>query len=82
MKIGRFPYYGDAELERKGDMTNGIMNEPTKTIWRSKTFWTGVAGIIAAAGGFYAGEMSAGQAVQTGITCLIGIFLRSGMINQ
>ncbi len=55
-------------------------NVEAKTLLRSKTFWTGVAGIAAAAGAFCAGEMTAAQAIQTGITCLIGIFLRKGMM--
>lgn len=52
----------------------------TKPIYKSKTFWTGIAGLITAAGAYFGGEMTAAQAVQTGITCLIGIFLRSGMM--
>ena len=47
-----------------------------KGLLKTKTFWTGVAGLATAAG-----EMTIAQAVQTGITCLIGIFLRSGMIK-
>lgn len=46
---------------------------------RSKTFWTGVAGLIAASGGYATGEMSGGVAVQTALTSLIGIFLRNSV---
>lgn len=52
-----------------------------KSLFKTKTFWTGVAGLATAAGATAAGEMSVAQAVQTGITCLIGIFLRSGMLK-
>ncbi|MBI5844769.1 MAG: hypothetical protein HZB23_08905 [Deltaproteobacteria bacterium] len=52
-----------------------------KALLKTKTFWTGVAGLATATGAAAAGEMSIAQAVQTAITCLIGIFLRSGMIK-
>ena len=51
------------------------MNE----LLRSKTFWTGIAGLITAIGGFFTGSLDGGMAIQTGITSLIGIFLRHGM---
>lgn len=63
-------------------MSNGIINSPTKPLWKSKTFWTGMVGLATAVGAYFTGEMTAAQAVQTGVTCLLGIFLRSGMINQ
>ncbi|MBI5843722.1 MAG: hypothetical protein HZB23_03530 [Deltaproteobacteria bacterium] len=48
-------------------------------IWKTKTFWTAVAGVVTAAGTYAAGEASLGQALQTGVTCLMGIFLRMGI---
>ena len=53
------------------------MNE----LLKSKTFWTGIAGLIAAAGGFFTGAMDAAAAIQTGLTSLIGIFLRQGIMK-
>lgn len=52
-----------------------------KSLLKTKTFWTGMAGLATAAGATAAGEMTTAQAIQTAITCLIGIFLRSGMIK-
>lgn len=46
---------------------------------KSKTFWTGVAGVIAAVGGFFTGTLEIGMAINTALTSLIGIFLRNGM---
>lgn len=46
---------------------------------KSKTFWTGIIAIATAGGGFAAGEISGIDAIQTGLTGLLGIFLRAGM---
>jgi len=54
------------------------MAEP-KNILKTKTFWTGIAGLLAAASGYFTGDMSTGDAVQVALTSLIGIFLRSGI---
>lgn len=53
-----------------------------KNWWQSKTVWTGMAGLVAAAGAFFTGEMGAADAIQTGVTSLIGIFLRTGMLSN
>lgn len=45
-------------------------------IWKSKTFWAGVSGIVAAVGGWATGEMSVGAALQTSVTAVMGIFMR------
>lgn len=50
-----------------------------KPLYKSKTLWTGVSGIITAAGAYFTGAMDVGTAVQTVTGCLLGIFLRSGM---
>lgn len=49
---------------------------------RTKTFWAGVMAIVAAAGGYFTGEMTLGVAVQTAFTGLIGIFLRDGLLKR
>lgn len=46
---------------------------------RSKTVWTGIAGIVAAAGGYFTGEIELATAVQAGVGCLLAIFLRQGI---
>lgn len=50
-----------------------------KKMLKSKTMWTGIAGIAAAGAGYAAGDFSAADAVQTGLMGLIGIFLRLGI---
>jgi hypothetical protein len=45
-------------------------------MWKSKTFWTGVVGLIGAAGGYLSGELSPEVAAQMALTALIGIFIR------
>jgi hypothetical protein len=50
-----------------------------KTIFKSKTFWTGMAGIAAAGTGYAGGDFTSAEAVQTALTGLIGIFLRMGL---
>lgn len=52
-----------------------------KEIFKSKTFWTGVSAVVAAAAGFATGVMPAAVAIQTAFTGLIGIFLRQGMLK-
>lgn len=50
-----------------------------RTLLQSKTFWTGLIAIATAGGGFAAGEMTGVDAIQTGLTGLLGIFLRAGI---
>ena len=52
-----------------------------KKLHESKTFWTGVTAIVTAAAGYFTGGIELGAALQTVATGLIGIFLRSGMLN-
>lgn len=54
--------------------------DPKKLIV-SKTFWTGVVGLVTTAGAYFTGQMEMATAIQTGVTCLLGIFLRSGMLK-
>jgi len=49
---------------------------------KSKTVWTGISGLVVAAGGFFTGSLEAGMAIQTAITSLLGIFLRAGIEKQ
>jgi len=50
-----------------------------KNLIKSKTTWTGIAGIIAAIGGAVTGTMDIGTAIQTGIASLLAIFIRDGI---
>jgi hypothetical protein len=49
------------------------------TLLKSKTFWTSVAGLATAIGGGVSGAMDPGTAIQTGLTALVGIFLRDAI---
>jgi len=49
-----------------------------KPLGRQKTFWAGLAGIIAAAGAYATGDMTSAQAIQTALGSLLAIFLRQG----
>lgn len=53
-----------------------------KNLIKTKTFWAGIGGILAAVGGVVTGEASAAQAIQTGVISLMGIFLRDGMLQK
>jgi len=46
---------------------------------KSKTFWTGVTGVIGALAGFLTGELELGAAINVGITSLLAIFVRHGV---
>jgi len=48
-------------------------------ILTQKTTWTGVAAVIAAAGGFFTGTMGIEAAIQMAFTGLLAIFLRQGV---
>ena len=52
-----------------------------KELLKSKTLWTGVSAIVAAAGSFAVGEIEIAQAIQVVVTALIGIFIRDGMVK-
>ncbi|BEQ16776.1 hypothetical protein [Desulfoferula mesophila] len=51
------------------------------SLMKTKTFWTGLAGLFTAVGAYYAGEASLGEAMQTGLTGLVAIFLRQGLLG-
>lgn len=50
-----------------------------KPLYKSKSFWTGLAGIVASVGGYLTGEMDLQVALPAAITALSVIFLRAGM---
>lgn len=52
-----------------------------KELLKSKTFWTGVSGIIAAAASYFQGAMSVKEAVMTAGGALLAIFLRDGLAS-
>jgi hypothetical protein len=54
----------------------------TKNIYKSKTFWTGIGAILTAAAGYFTGGIALAPAIQTAVTGLIGIFLRTGMMDE
>lgn len=45
-----------------------------KTILKQKTTWAGIAGLVAALGGFLTGELSIMQAIGIVIPSMVGIF--------
>lgn len=46
---------------------------------KSKTFWTGLAGVAAGLGAFFSGEADGMESLQVGLTGLVAIFLRHGL---
>jgi len=46
---------------------------------KSKTFWTGIAGIVGAVGGYMTGELEMGAALNVAITSALAIFVRHGV---
>lgn len=52
-----------------------------KEIFKSKTFWAALAGIVATVGAGLSGQMTWGQAGPAILTALIGIFLKDGQIT-
>jgi hypothetical protein len=48
-------------------------------VYKSKTFWAGLGGILAGIGGFFTETMGAEAAIQTVIGSLCAIFLRDGI---
>lgn len=48
-------------------------------ILKSKTFWAGLGGVVAAGAGYASGEFSTAEAVQTVLLGLTSIFLRLGI---
>lgn len=62
------------------NITTGIWTTTKNKPWyQCKTIWVGIAALVAAAGGYFTGEMDLQIAIQTAITGLTGIFLRQGL---
>jgi hypothetical protein len=51
------------------------------SLLRSKTFWTGLAGAVTALGAYCSGQAEAMPAIQMGLTSLLAIFLRAGLVK-
>ncbi len=52
-----------------------------RPLFKTKTFWTGAAAVLAAIGSYATGEATVAQAGQMALTGLVAIFLRSGLIK-
>jgi len=50
-----------------------------KPMWKSKTFWTGIAGIIAGIGAYVVGEVTLSQFISIEIVPVALIFLRDAL---
>ena len=50
-------------------------------IFKTKTFWTSISGLIGAGAAYATGDASAVQAISIGFQALLAIFLRDGMIS-
>jgi len=47
--------------------------------WRSKTTWTGVLALVAAAAGYLTGELSTAQAVAAAFAAIQSVWLRDAV---
>jgi hypothetical protein len=45
-------------------------------LFKSKTVWTGIGGLVTAGAGYATGDMAGAAAIQLGITSLLGVFLK------
>lgn len=50
-----------------------------KSLTKSKTFWTGVGGLLVAVGSYLSGEMGSSEALNLGVISLSAIFLRDAV---
>jgi VIT1/CCC1 family predicted Fe2+/Mn2+ transporter len=50
-----------------------------KALFKTKTFWAGLAGVATGVGAYLSGEMSAKEALEPSLVGLIAIFLRHGL---
>lgn len=51
------------------------------SLFKTKTFWTGIAAVATAAGAYLGGEAGLMEAAQTAFTGLAAIFLRAGILS-
>lgn len=50
-----------------------------KRLLKSKTFWTGIAGMLGAVSGYFTGEIEVSSAIQIGLGSIMAIFIRDGI---
>lgn len=50
-------------------------------LFKTKTFWASVAGVVTAVGLYYTGDATLADTVQTVSTMAVAIFLRNGMLK-
>lgn len=53
-----------------------------KRLLKTKTFWTGMAGLLTAGGGYATGEMLGAQAIQLALGSIMAIFIRDGVAKK
>ena len=53
-----------------------------KRLLKTKTFWSGVGGLLTAGAGYYTGEMESAQAIQLAIGCIMAVFIRDGITKK
>lgn len=53
-----------------------------KRLLKTKTFWSGIAGIVGAGAGYYTGEMESVQAIQLAVGCILAVFIRDGVAKK
>lgn len=50
-------------------------------LFKSKTFWTGVTGVIAAAGAYFTGQMGLYPAIMSALGSLAAIFIKDAVVS-
>jgi len=53
-----------------------------KTLVKTKTFWSGISGIVVAVAGVMTGTMDPGTAIQTVIGSVMAVCLRDGIAKR
>jgi hypothetical protein len=61
---------------------DGKEHDMNKPLYKSKTFWTGVGGVVTAAAGYATGDLTLAAAAQLAVTSLVGIFLRDAVRSR
>lgn len=46
---------------------------------KTKTFWAALTAILGAVGGFFTGDLGIAEALQIGVTAVMGLFVRHGV---
>ncbi len=50
--------------------------EDSMPLWKTKTFWGGIAGVVAAVSGYLTGDMTLAAAISAGVVALTMVFQR------